>query len=149
MLCIPTFGKYCLKHYTALPNGIPKIITIVTKIWSTKFCRRLWWTTYKGHFTHEPRAMTMKLWEPKRNCAKVVPTHLQNHVVWSWILKCSMEPYVTRLSTECYFNEFLVTQVLTHDKIEQINHYEYRYLEWVPWSLIFVLGLPPRGDFGK
>ena len=36
----------------------------------------------KGHFTHELRAVTMKLWEPKRKCSKVVPTHLQNHVVW-------------------------------------------------------------------
>jgi hypothetical protein len=26
--------------------------------------------------------MTVKLWEPKRKCPKVVPTHLQTHVVW-------------------------------------------------------------------
>ena len=36
-----------------------------------------------GHFTHESRAVTMKLCEPKRKCSKVVPKHLQNHVVWS------------------------------------------------------------------
>ena len=35
----------------------------------------------KGHFTHEPRVVTMKLQEPKRKCAKAVPRHLQNHVV--------------------------------------------------------------------
>ena len=29
--------------------------------------------TTKGHFTHEPRAVTMKLWEPKRKCSKAVP----------------------------------------------------------------------------
>ena len=49
----------------------------------------------KGHFTHEPRAMTMKLWEPKRKCPNTVPTHLHNHVVWSRILKCSVKSYVT------------------------------------------------------
>ena len=49
----------------------------------------------KGHFTHKPWAVTMKLWEPKRKCPKAVPTHLQNHVVWSWILKCSVKSYVT------------------------------------------------------
>ena len=37
----------------------------------------------EGHFTHEPRAVTMSLWEPKRKCPKPVPTRLQNHVVWS------------------------------------------------------------------
>ena len=31
---------------------------------------------------HEPRAVTMKLWEPKRKCPKAVPTHLQNRAVW-------------------------------------------------------------------
>ena len=44
----------------------------------------------KGHFTHEQRAMTMKLREPKRKCPKAVPRHLQIHVVWSWTLKCSV-----------------------------------------------------------
>ena len=47
-------------------------------------------TSLKGHFTHEPRAVTMNLWEPKRKCPKVILTHLQNHVVWSRILKCSV-----------------------------------------------------------
>ena len=31
----------------------------------------------KGYFTHEPRAVTMKLWEPKRKCPKAVPMHPQ------------------------------------------------------------------------
>ena len=43
----------------------------------------------KGHYTHEPRAVTMELWEPKRVCLKAVPRHLQKHVVWSRVLKCS------------------------------------------------------------
>ena len=60
----------------------------------------------KGHFTHEPRAVTMKLWEPKRKCPQVAPRHLQNHVVWSRILNCSVKPYVTGPSINCYFNEF-------------------------------------------
>ena len=58
-------------------------------------------------FTHEPRTMTMKLWEPKRKRPKSVPRHLQNHVVWSWTLKCSVKPSMTGPSTKCYFNKFL------------------------------------------
>ena len=72
----------------------------------------------KGHFTHEPKAVTLKLWEPKRKCPKAVPTHLPNHEVWSRTLKCSVKSYVPGPSTKCYFNEFLFTRVLTHDKIE-------------------------------
>ena len=63
----------------------------------------------EGHFTHEPWAVTMKLWEPKRKCAKAaVPNHFQNHGVWSRALKCSVKSYVTMPSTKCYFNEFIV-----------------------------------------
>ena len=54
----------------------------------------------KGHFAHEPRAMTMKLWEPKRKWPKAVPIHLPTHVVWSRTFKCSAKSYVTRSSTE-------------------------------------------------
>jgi hypothetical protein len=54
---------------------------------------------------------------PKEKCPKAVPTHLQNHVVvWSRILECSKKLYVTGPSIKCYFNEFLFTWVLTHDK---------------------------------
>ena len=68
----------------------------------------LCWTDERyaqGHFTHEPRAVTMMLREPKRKCPKAVPTHLQHHVVWSQVLKCSVKSYATGLSTKCYFNE--------------------------------------------
>ena len=84
----------------------------------------LWITNFwliKGHFTHEPRAVTMKLWEPQRKCPKAVPTHLHNHAVWSRTLECSVKSYVTRPSTKRYFNELLFTQVLTHDKTEYIH----------------------------
>jgi hypothetical protein len=37
--------------------------------------------TLRAHFTHEPRAVSRKLWESKRKCPKAVPRHLQNHVV--------------------------------------------------------------------
>ena len=57
---------------------------------------------------------TSKTWK----CSKAIPTHLQNHEVWSRILKCNVKSYVTRPSTKCYFNEFLFIQVLTYDKIE-------------------------------
>ena len=52
---------------------------------------------------------------------KAVPRYLQNHVVWSGILKCSVKPYVTGPSTKCYSNESLFTRALTHDKLEQRN----------------------------
>ena len=39
------------------------------------------WAYNQGHFTHEPRGVTMNLSEPKRKCPKAVPTHLQHHVV--------------------------------------------------------------------
>ena len=32
---------------------------------------------YKGHFTHNPRAVTMILWELKLKCANADPRHLQ------------------------------------------------------------------------
>ena len=73
----------------------------------------------KGHFTHEPRAVTMRFREPKRKCPKAVPTHLQtHHVAWSRTLECSVKLYVTKLSIKCSFNEHLFMRVLTHDKME-------------------------------
>ena len=71
----------------------------------------------KGHFRHELRAVTMKLWEPTRKSPKAVPTHFQNYVVWSRILKCSVKPYVIGPSTKCSFNKFIFMRTLTHDKI--------------------------------
>ena len=62
----------------------------------------------KAYLTHEPRAMTMRLREPKRKYAKAVARHLQNHVVWSRTLKCSVKSYVTNSSNKYYFNEFLI-----------------------------------------
>ena len=72
----------------------------------------------QSHFPHEPRAMTMRLGEPKRKCPKAVRTHLQNHLVWSRILKCNVKPYAIVPSTKCYFNEFLFMQIFTYDRIK-------------------------------
>ena len=66
------------------------------------------------NFTHEPRAVTMELWKPKRSDQR----SSQSHAVWSRILKCSVMPYVTMPSTKCYFNAFLIVQVLTHYRIQ-------------------------------
>ena len=60
-------------------------------IWWIFGCFAHWNAAYtsgesKGHFTHEPRAVTKKLWEPKRKHSKAAPRHFQNHVVWSWTL---------------------------------------------------------------
>jgi hypothetical protein len=70
------------------------------------------------HFTHEPRAVTMKLCQPKRKCLEAVPTHLQNHVVWSRTHQCSVKSYAITPSTKCYSNEILFMRVLTHHEIE-------------------------------
>ena len=88
----------------------------------------------------------MELWEPKRKCPKVVPRYLQNQVLWSWTLKCSVKSYVTGASTKCYFNEFLFMRVLTHDK----NRMNWRLWAFeVPWSPGSMLGLTPIGGFWK
>jgi hypothetical protein len=100
----------------------------------------------KGHFTHKPRAMTMRLWEPKWKCPKAVATHLQHHVVWSWTLNCSVKSYVTGPSTKCYFNDFWFMRVLTHDKIKWINGCEHSECHGL---LVFLLDLPPRGGSWK
>jgi hypothetical protein len=94
-----------------------------------------------GHFTHEPRAVTMKLWESKRKCPKFVPTHFQNHEVWSQILKCSVKSYATGPSTKCYFKELMFMRILTHDKNRKNKRlWTFR----VPWSPTFVLSLPVK-----
>ena len=48
-----------------------------------RLSRRYWWNQKKGHFTHEPRVVIMKLWELRRKYPKAIPKHLQNHEVWS------------------------------------------------------------------
>ena len=50
--------------------------------WACSSC----WCLPNGYFIHEPRAVTIKLWELKRKCLKAVPNHFQNHVMWSWAL---------------------------------------------------------------
>ena len=68
--------------------------------------------------SHEPRAVTTKLREPKRKCPKAVPKHLHIHAVWSRTLKCNVKSYVSGPSIKCYFNGILFMRVLTHGKIE-------------------------------
>jgi hypothetical protein len=54
----------------------------------------------KGHFAHEPRAVTRFVCGSSKES-------VQNHVVVrSRTLKCSVKSYVTGPSTKCYFNEF-------------------------------------------
>jgi hypothetical protein len=58
---------------------------------------------------------------------------------------------VTGPSTECYFEEFLLMWVFTHDEIGWINGCERSECHgvMVSWCHGFVLGLPPRGGFLK
>jgi hypothetical protein len=99
-----------------------------------------------GHFTHKPWAMTMKLWEPERKCPKAVPTYLQNPLVRSHTLKCSVT-ICDRALNQMLFQWISNMRVLTHDKIEQTNGCEIS--ECVPGFPSLVLGHPPRGGFWK
>ena len=101
----------------------------------------------KGHFTHETRAVTMKLWEPKRKCPEAIPIHLQNHVVWSPTLHYSVKSCMLGFSTICYFDKILFTHILAYDKNKNKSSTVVRCS--VPWSPIFVLDLPPRGGSWK
>ena len=59
------------------------------------------WLATKGHFTHEPRAVTVQIVRAQKKVSEVVwPTHLQIHVVWSRTLECSVKSYVTEASTK-------------------------------------------------
>ena len=89
-----------------------------------------------GHFAHEPRFVTMKMWEPKRNCPKAVPWHFLNHVVWSWTLKCSVKSCVTGPSTRCHFNELLFMWG-PHTWKNRIN--QQLWVFGVPWSPHFCI----------
>jgi hypothetical protein len=73
-------------------------------------------TNSEGHFTHKPRAVTMRLEVPKRKRRKADPIHLQNHVVWSQVLERSVKSYVTGLSIKCYFNECLFMNSCEHSE---------------------------------
>ena len=100
----------------------------------------------KGHFTHEPRAVIVRLWEPKRKCPKAVPRHIHNHVVWSRTLECSVWSYVTGPSTKCYFGEILFIWV-SHTWYNRMNQRLWAF--GVLWSPGFVSGLLSRGGFRK
>ena len=70
-----------------------------------------------SHTSQEPWPWNFE--SPKETVQKaIVPTHPQNHVVWSRALECCVKTYAIGLSTNCYFNEYLCMRVLTHDKIE-------------------------------
>ena len=47
-----------------------------------------------------------------------ISRHLQNHIVWSPTLECSVKSYVPGPSAKCYFNESLFVQGFIHDTVE-------------------------------
>ena len=59
----------------------------------------------KGHFAHEPRAVTMRLWEPKRRSVLKPPSQdrLLHHVGWSWTCKCSVKSYCDQVLNQMLF----------------------------------------------
>jgi len=117
-----------------------------TQILTQKNDSRHKFTMSEGHFTHEPRAVTMKLWEPKRKCPKAVRTHLQNHLVWSQTLKCRVKVICDRTLNQMLFSINFYLCRSSH-LICRINQRSSTF--GVPRSLNFVLGLPPRDNFWK
>ena len=102
-------------------------------------------TYLEGVTSHtKPRAVTTKTWGLKRKCLKAVPRDLQNHVVWSRTLECSVKSYVTGPSIKCYF-KCVSIHAGPHIWYNRINQWLSAFI--VPLSLGFVLGLPPRGGF--
>ena len=127
-------------HSTLLAQFLTDQPYIMT-CWTSKTCG---WRPCMAHFTHEPRAVTMKFWEPKRKCPKAVLTHLQNHhvvrswtssVVWSHMWPCP-QPMLF---------QWISIQTCSHTWYDKINQRLWAF--GVPWSPGFVLGLPPRGSF--
>ena len=112
------------------------------KCMSLELSYELVWAT--SHTSQEPWPWTCE--SPKRKCSKAVPTHLQNHVVWSRVPKCSVKSYVSGPSTKCYFDEFLFMRVFTLDK-NGINQRLWAFR--VPWSPGFVFHQPPESGFWK
>jgi hypothetical protein len=99
----------------------------------------------KGHFTHEPRAVTMKSWEPKRKWPKAIRRHLQNNIVWSWIVKCSVKSYVTGPQPIAILMNFYSCGFSHIIKLNKSTIVSIRS-DMVSW---FVLSLPPKDDSWK
>ena len=124
------FKASMLSMFTSVRRFGEDIFTKISfeRFWDIWGC--MWWLVQRalfdvlstwGHLTYEPRVVTMKLWEPEKECPKAVPRHFQNHVVWSQALKCSVKSYVIGPSTKCYSMSFYSCGVFTHDEIELIN----------------------------
>ena len=104
------FPRPSIRHWRMLWKGVHVINSY------TLLAERL---NLHGHFTHEPSAVTLKLWEPKRKCPKAVPRHLQIHAMWSRTLKC--EVICDWALNQMLFNERLFMRVLTCDKLKVMN----------------------------
>ena len=58
-----------------------------------------------SHVSREPWLWNRE--SPKESVQRPVPTHLRDHVVWSWAFRCGVKSCVTVPSTKCYFDDFL------------------------------------------
>ena len=86
-----------------------------------------WFGSNKGHFTHEPRVVTMELWEPKRKYTKAVQHtskimscgHGSSSVVWSHMWPgpqpnaISMNFYLCGSSRMIKYNKSKVMSILS------------------------------------
>ena len=101
---------------------------MLLKFWK-KRKEKLKWVRATSHTSQEPWPWNCE--SLKASVQRAVPTHLQSHVVWSRILKCSAKSYVTAPSTKYFLFQWTSIHVSG------------------PGSLRFVFGLPPRGGFWK
>jgi hypothetical protein len=103
--------------YIHIIGGIQVEKKWVDLLFALPFSRR------RGHFTHEPRAVTMKLWEPKRNVSQGRPKHTSKScsVVTGPRVQC--EAICDRsLSQMLFWWFFLFMWVLTYD-INRMNQW--------------------------
>ena len=96
----------------------------------------------KAHFTHQPRAVTMKLWEPKRSVQR--PSQVTSTIRSCWFGPSSVvwSHMWLGLQPNAILMNFYSCEVLAHDRT---NQQLWDFI--VPWSPNFVLGLLSRGDF--
>ena len=82
--------KQMISTFQNIPNDIAGPVWFVIKQWpymtSLFVYVDAWESCTQGQFTHEPRAVTMKLWEPKRKCPRGPYGHFTHKTKSPWPL---------------------------------------------------------------
>jgi hypothetical protein len=62
---------------------------------------------YLGSLHTRAKSHDHEITRAHTKCPNAIPRHFQNHVVWSYALKCNVKSRVIVPLNNCYFNEFL------------------------------------------